>query len=144
MSTVDDFCEELFWSVRSNDTEVFSELANKAESLNNIVDERRNTLIHYAAANNALDILTFLLNKCEKEYIFKTNESGNSPLHWASLNGHISAVRLLLDHGVSPLVENEFGSSPIDEAIKLNNTDLISLFTEYVDKLPEHTIETDS
>ena len=39
-----------------------------------------------------------------------TNEQGNTPLHWAALNGHAEAARLLLAAGASPSALNRWGA----------------------------------
>ena len=44
------------------------------------------------------------------------NASGNTPLHWAALNGHLSAVRLLIEAGADPTVVNKAGKDAVYEA----------------------------
>ncbi|KAK6517010.1 hypothetical protein TWF506_006889 [Arthrobotrys conoides] len=44
------------------------------------------------------------------------NESGNTPLHWACLNGHIEAVKVLVKAGADPGVLNAAGHDCVYEA----------------------------
>ncbi|KAK6333727.1 hypothetical protein TWF730_003910 [Orbilia blumenaviensis] len=44
------------------------------------------------------------------------NESGNTPLHWACLNGHIQAVKALVQAGADPGVLNAAGHDCVYEA----------------------------
>ncbi|KAK6534064.1 hypothetical protein TWF281_005403 [Arthrobotrys megalospora] len=44
------------------------------------------------------------------------NESGNTPLHWACLNGHIQAVKVLVKAGADPGVLNAAGHDCVYEA----------------------------
>lgn len=44
------------------------------------------------------------------------NASGNTPLHWASLNGHLEAVKLLIDAGADPTMINKAGHDAVFEA----------------------------
>ena len=44
------------------------------------------------------------------------NKSGNTALHWAALNGHLEAVRVLLGAGANPAVINNAGHDAVYEA----------------------------
>ena len=44
------------------------------------------------------------------------NTSGNTPLHWAALNGHLPAVKLLIEAGADPTVMNKAGKDAVHEA----------------------------
>lgn len=44
------------------------------------------------------------------------NKSGNTPLHWASLNGHVEAVELLVSAGADTEVKNHAGRNAGGEA----------------------------
>ena len=44
------------------------------------------------------------------------NASGNTPLHWAALNGHLPAVQLLMEAGADPTVTNKAGKDALSEA----------------------------
>ena len=44
------------------------------------------------------------------------NAAGNTPLHWAALNGHLSAVQVLVEAGADPYIQNGVGHDAIYEA----------------------------
>lgn len=50
------------------------------------------------------------------------NASGNTSLHWASLNGHLEAVKLLMDAGADLTVMNKAGHDAVYEA-EINSKD---------------------
>lgn len=52
------------------------------------------------------------------------NASGNTPLHWASLNGHLEAVKILIAAGADPSVTNQAGHNCVYEA-EINSKDAV-------------------
>jgi ankyrin repeat protein len=44
------------------------------------------------------------------------NKSGNTPLHWAALNGHLQIITLLLKQGADPSILNVAGHDALFEA----------------------------
>ena len=50
------------------------------------------------------------------EILNTQNSAGNTALHWAALNGHLDAVKLLLEEGVDPTIVNGRGYDAIYEA----------------------------
>ena len=79
-------------------------------------DERGVTAYHYAAANNHAETLEYLLKDIEKrstpatmdrffsKIINVQNVDGNTPMHWACLNGAKDTVRCLLARKADLLV----------------------------------------
>lgn len=90
--------------------------SNPWQPLEEWTDQRGVTAYHYAAANDHGAVLDYLLKDIEKRAtLHKTdryharilnaqNEDGNTPLHWACLNGALSSVRVLLDRKADLLV----------------------------------------
>jgi ankyrin repeat protein len=44
------------------------------------------------------------------------NQAGNTALHWAALNGHLEAVKVLLEEGADPTITNQRGHDAVYEA----------------------------
>ena len=69
--------------------------------------------------NNDLDTLKELLTLSASSQAISLNlqnASGNTPLHWAALNGHLPAVKLLIEAGADPSVINRAGKDAVYEA----------------------------
>lgn len=53
------------------------------------------------------------------------NSSGNTPLHWAALNGHLDAVKFLISSGADPAVRNQAGHDAVFEAEKSGKEEVV-------------------
>ena len=63
-------------------------------------------------------MLSFLLPILPADALVCVNESNNTPLHWAALNGHLAALRLLVPAvpRASLFLKNSFGRTALSEA----------------------------
>ena len=68
-----------------------------------------------AAVNGQAEVIEWLLNQ-ENLDINAQNESQNTPLHWAALQGNAQILKLLIDHGANPNLENLFGHEAYEES----------------------------
>jgi uncharacterized protein len=93
-------------------------------------------LLHYAAANGWVEGITYLLgllqpgttsttsmdtgakpgDKSSVDMVNHKNVSGNTPLHWAALNGHLEVVKVLVGAGAEAGVLNGMGRDCVVEA----------------------------
>jgi uncharacterized protein len=55
-------------------------------------------------------------NEFAKSIINAQNKAGNTPLHWAALNGHVENLLLLLRYGADPSILNAAGHDALFEA----------------------------
>jgi ankyrin repeat protein len=85
-------------------------LSSGIKGLESIITNSKSLL--YASANGHCDILNVLLPLLNPTLVNQSNEEGNTPLHWAALNGQTNAVKLLLQHGADPVKRNNAGLSP--------------------------------
>ncbi|KIX94119.1 uncharacterized protein Z520_10145 [Fonsecaea multimorphosa CBS 102226] len=94
----------------------------------------QSSLLHYPAANGNLEIITHLLSlltpsdslgaspsattadKSAPSLVNHRNVSGNTPLHWAAMNGHLDVVQALVKAGADPTIVNEAGRDAVVEA----------------------------
>ena len=107
-----------------------------------------NTALHMAAANGHESIIIYLLSlqqqsnqekqEGKEDDLFENvkNQSGNTALHYASLNGHLGAVKALLEIGkADPLVANEAGRIPFEEALMNNHKSVKDLLVSHMEKI---------
>lgn len=55
-------------------------------------------------------------DKPAPELINAINDAGNTPLHWAALNGHLESVKLLIQSGADITIFNRAGHDAVFEA----------------------------
>ena len=55
-------------------------------------------------------------NNESKQFLIRQNEAGNTALHWAAMNGHLDAVKILVGAGADTRVKNRAGKEAIYEA----------------------------
>lgn len=65
----------------------------------NVVDRKRNTILHAAAAFGAADALQGLIIEDAKIAVNVENENAETPLYKAFQAGHTKVIEVLLDHG---------------------------------------------
>lgn len=63
-------------------------------------------------------MLSYLLPLVPKDSLAAVNNAGNTPLHWAALNGHLETLRLLVPAlpKTALFLKNQFGRTPLSEA----------------------------
>ncbi|EHY55211.1 hypothetical protein ABEF92_001263 [Exophiala dermatitidis] len=101
----------------------------------------QSTLLHYPAANGNFEVVEYLIsliqetsseNEVEKQQkeqqqrltssssssslINRQNVSGNTPLHWAAINGHLEVVKALVAAGADPSIVNAAGRDAVVES----------------------------
>lgn len=68
-----------------------------------------------------------LSGDAKKEILSRKNEAGNTALHWAAVNGHVEAVKALIDSGVDVWVKNAAGHLPVFEAERAEKDEVTAI-----------------
>ncbi len=94
----------------------------------------QSSLLHYPAANGNLEVVEYLISlltpsdslggsvgattadKSASSLVNHRNVSGNTPLHWAGMNGHLEVVKALVAAGADPGIANAAGRDAVVES----------------------------
>ena len=72
-----------------------------------------------------------LVVSCGVDPNVKDND-GRTPLHRAAKRGHVDIVKLLLEHGANPNIqENKYGYTPLHVAVKNCHVDVVRVLLEH-------------
>jgi uncharacterized protein len=75
------------------------------------------------------------------------NDAGNTPLHWAALNGHLDCVQLLVQLGADVTIINSAGHDAVFEAEINDKKEVVEWLLGAVEALEEgigHSVDTPS
>lgn len=90
-------------------------------------DSETVTLLHWAAINNRRDIIQYFLDKGATVDAIG-GELNATPLHWATRQGHLGSVVLLMAAGADPNVRDAEGCACIHIAAQFGHTALVAYF----------------
>ena len=88
------------------------------------------TPLHYAATRGHVAVMDLLLEN--HAYIDAASPNGSTPLMMAALYGTASAVKLLLEAGADPLIQNEQGLTAIDFAHRDKRAESAEIIAAFV------------
>ena len=63
-------------------------------------------------------------------HFFMSDYDGRTPLHIASSEGHLPALRYLLSHGAPVHSRDRYGHCALDDALRFNHHEAIKLLKE--------------
>ena len=86
------------------------------------------TPLHLAALNGELDDLLLMLPTIAN--IDTPGGIGHTALHYAIMFGHASIVDVLLEHGASLSIQNEYGDRPFD-LLRHNRADMLATILKH-------------
>ncbi|XP_056630446.1 palmitoyltransferase Hip14 [Diorhabda sublineata] len=90
-------------------------------------DSENVTLLHWASINNRKDIISFFIDHgAEVDAI--GGELQATPLHWATRQGHLDAVVILMNAGADSTIRDAEGCSCIHLAAQFGHTALVAYF----------------
>nr|CAD7444734.1 unnamed protein product [Timema bartmani] len=85
------------------------------------------TLLHWAAINNRQEIIRYYISKGAGVDVVG-GELLATPLHWATRQGHLGSVTLLMQHGADPSLRDGEGCSCIHLAAQFGHTAIVAYF----------------
>ncbi|XP_071035381.1 palmitoyltransferase ZDHHC17 [Parasteatoda tepidariorum] len=88
-------------------------------------DSENVTLLHWAAINNRQEIVKYYLSKGAHVDTIG-GELHSTPLHWATRQGHLAMVVLLMHHGADPSITDGEGCQCIHLAAQFGHTAIVA------------------
>lgn len=90
-------------------------------------DEENITVLHWAAINNRLEIASYFIQQ-GADVNAVGGELKGSPLHWATRQGHLSMVIVLMRYGSNPYILDGEGVNCLHIAAQLGFTDITAYY----------------
>ncbi|KDO25919.1 hypothetical protein SPRG_08860 [Saprolegnia parasitica CBS 223.65] len=84
----------------------------------NMRDDTNATLLHWAALNNRILLMMYLLEQPNIDVNAKGGELQSTPVYWAAHRNHVYAVALLLEHGADPNIHDINGMNTLFVAVQ--------------------------
>ena len=116
--------------------QILFENRNNSEVNINIQDKNCNNALILAIASGDKDTIEFLANyyKGDPERSINLNHLNNrkiSALHLAVRKKNINMVKILLDAGADPNIKGQYGESPIFDAVRNSDWEMIDVLLNY-------------
>jgi len=118
-----DNSEEILSAIKNNDLEII----RKIDDINNLLFNKKRTLLMIAVIHDKIDIVNFLLSKGSNIDI--QDENGSTALHFACNNGNMELVKILVTNGANINIDDNYNSTPLHFAI-LRNEDIFKYLVE--------------
>ncbi|KAI3859141.1 hypothetical protein MKX03_017847, partial [Papaver bracteatum] len=96
------------------------------KSIGNVVDEDGRGSLHIAAEGGRINVCKYLLETWKFDVDSK-DTTGITPLYHAIFNGHLDAVRYLLEKGANADASNDTNNTPLHIAAGKGDTKIITL-----------------
>lgn len=94
----------------------------------NLIDDHKNSLLHYAAIGNAIEVANLLLDNYANLNI--KNSKGETPLFNAINNGEIGFCKLLCRYGAEINILNNNNESPYFRAVIKGKREIMDLLSD--------------
>lgn len=107
---------KLFGAVKTGKIAEVRQLFSKGTIEVDTTDESGNTLLHWAAFNNQLEVMRFLVDQKNASLSPANKSDGQTPLHWAVMGGHPQCVAFLLNRGAHLFSVDKKGSTALHHA----------------------------
>ena len=94
-----------------------------------VVDKERHSLMHFAAAGDAVDILDYLSKQGLS--VGKQDSYGGTPLHSAAAEGSLAAAEWLLQNGADVKALGLFDTTPLRAAVMFGHAGMVRLLVRH-------------
>lgn len=91
-------------------------------------DEQNTYLLHWAAINNRLEVVKYLVDEKGVRIDQIGGELEATPLHWAASAGHSRVISFLVKRGADVLSINNHGFTPLAVATANGNINAVAFF----------------
>jgi len=121
---------DLISAVRNGDIERVHELLLRYDADPNIRDINGNKILLFASIRQLTEIIILLLQSGADPNT-RDIDTGDTPLHEASLYGYTNIVKILLEHNADPNIINGLGSTPLIRASSSGYTNIVRLLLDH-------------
>jgi hypothetical protein len=137
--------DDVLFSARAGDLEAVKDFFTRPgakQLFSQIKDEySQATPLHMASANGHLHVVEYLIEQLGGEgldsFLLAVNDSGNTALHWAALNGQLPIVKALCAAGGDPFLKNNAQHDAFYEAEVNEQEEVIDYLLEQYAIEPE-------
>lgn len=128
-----EFQRGIWQATLDNDLSRVKKLLNNGCDINS-TDSSGYTALHYAARNNHIDIVRFLISNgaCVN---CTTRAGGETPLHRAAYMGNLEIIQLLVSNGGSVLLQNNDGQTCLHKACQRDHYEIVRFILTYEPKV---------
>ncbi|GME97834.1 unnamed protein product [[Candida] boidinii] len=125
----DDYRDDEYYN-NANNNESYTQINSEDEIL---LTFKQNTVIHLAASNNSYSTLELLLNYFNV-CIDQRGENGYTPSHISCLKGFPNCLKVLLNNGAYPNIQDNNGNLPLHLAMSYGYLECIILLIKFNSK----------
>jgi ankyrin repeat protein len=117
-------CTALHLAVKHGYKDVVTELLKSIQSAINIVDDKKWTTLHQAAASGNLSVTEALIARGAK--LAAKDTDGRTSVHIAARNGHLEVLRYLQALAPGDRLRDVNGDTPLSLAVRKGHTKIVS------------------
>jgi ankyrin repeat protein len=89
------------------------------------------TSLHYAASWGLHHVVEYLITEHSQDVCSRDSTDNATPLHLASLNGHVNAARKLIERGADTTAQDNYGETPLYMALGGGQVDVARMLIEH-------------
>lgn len=75
-----------------------------------------------------------------KKFLDTADYDGRRPVHLAACNGHLPVIKHLVSKGADPLPQDRWGATPLDDAKRVGNEEIIEYYAQHHPPTPDQPL----